>query len=189
MSVLFPFIAFQFVTAAWITVQLLIARSVRVRPTQVSLGMGPRVFKKKFGEVEWQFGLFPTGGYVQLHGMADFPPRLGAFVALVPWLLIGAVTFACGARLDDFLAGFTVLVRLPEIFANWALWYPQFLEAPRITGAQLAARLVAVNLLPLPSLAGWTIVRLLLPKQFHERAAVPMLIVVVIAVVLLNTLR
>lgn len=44
------------------------ARLFGVRVETFSIGFGPKLFKKKFGETEWAFSLIPLGGYVKMFG-------------------------------------------------------------------------------------------------------------------------
>ncbi|MBT3981585.1 MAG: RIP metalloprotease RseP [Bacteriovoracaceae bacterium] len=46
----------------------LFARLFGVRVEVFSLGFGPKLFKKKIGETEYAFSLFPLGGYVKMFG-------------------------------------------------------------------------------------------------------------------------
>ncbi|MFA6357580.1 MAG: RIP metalloprotease RseP [Candidatus Omnitrophota bacterium] len=44
------------------------ARKNGVRVEQFSLGFGPQIFKKKFGDTEFSISLIPLGGYVKMSG-------------------------------------------------------------------------------------------------------------------------
>jgi regulator of sigma E protease len=46
----------------------LFARLFRVRVEVFSLGFGPKLFKKKWGDTEYAFSLIPLGGYVKMFG-------------------------------------------------------------------------------------------------------------------------
>lgn len=42
-----------------------------IRTPSFSIGMGPRIFKKKIGETEFALSLLPLGGYVEIAGAAE----------------------------------------------------------------------------------------------------------------------
>ncbi len=46
----------------------LMARLFGVRVETFSIGFGPKLFKKKFGDTEYAFSLIPLGGYVKMFG-------------------------------------------------------------------------------------------------------------------------
>ena len=46
----------------------LAAKSFGVKVEKFSLGFGPKIFGKKFGETEYMISLVPLGGYVKLLG-------------------------------------------------------------------------------------------------------------------------
>ncbi|TVM04239.1 MAG: hypothetical protein CV087_00955 [Candidatus Brocadia sp. WS118] len=46
----------------------LMAKKIGVRVLAFSLGFGPAIFKKQWGETEYRLSLFPLGGYVKLAG-------------------------------------------------------------------------------------------------------------------------
>ena len=46
----------------------LMAKKIGVRVLAFSLGFGPAVLKKQWGETEYRLSLFPLGGYVKLAG-------------------------------------------------------------------------------------------------------------------------
>lgn len=189
MAYLFPFAVFQAITAVWILAQLGIARVLRLRAILVSLGMGPRVTRFKLGELELELGLFPTGGYVSIDGMAEVPAAKSTVLAIGPWLLVAIIALALGARAIDFLAGATVLLRANEVFAHWARWLPHFVEEPQLATAQLAARIVAINMLPLPGLAGWKALGAVVPARWLERAATPVVVVAVVLAIVSGLVR
>ena len=43
----------------------------RIRTPSFSIGMGPRIIKKKIGETEFALSLLPLGGYVEIAGAAE----------------------------------------------------------------------------------------------------------------------
>jgi regulator of sigma E protease len=49
----------------------LVARCFRVRVTTFSLGFGPKLFARRFGDTEYCLRLIPLGGYVRMNGEAS----------------------------------------------------------------------------------------------------------------------
>ena len=58
----------------------LMAKKIGVRVLAFSLGFGPAIFKKRWGETEYRLSLFPLGGYVKLAGESPEEEKTGS-----PW--------------------------------------------------------------------------------------------------------
>ena len=56
----------------------LVAKKIGVRVLAFSLGFGPALFKKKWGETEYRLSLVPLGGYVKLAGEGPEDEKSGA---------------------------------------------------------------------------------------------------------------
>ena len=56
----------------------LVAKKIGVRVLAFSLGFGPAIFKKKWGETEYRLSLVPLGGYVKLAGECPEEEKTGA---------------------------------------------------------------------------------------------------------------
>lgn len=56
----------------------LMAKKIGVRVYAFSLGFGPAIFKKQWGETEYRLSLFPLGGYVKLAGEGPEEEKTGA---------------------------------------------------------------------------------------------------------------
>ena len=56
----------------------LMAKKIGVRVLAFSLGFGPAIFKKKWGETEYRLSIFPLGGYVKLAGESPDEEKTGA---------------------------------------------------------------------------------------------------------------
>lgn len=56
----------------------LVAKKIGVRVYAFSLGFGPAIFKKKWGETEYRLSLVPLGGYVKLAGEGPDEEKTGA---------------------------------------------------------------------------------------------------------------
>jgi regulator of sigma E protease len=71
---------------------LLMARAFGMRVLRFSVGFGPTLFSKKFGEITWQIAAIPMGGYVQIDGMGgEAPPAALQQGAVQPSALQDAV--------------------------------------------------------------------------------------------------
>lgn len=103
----------------------LVARACNMRVLRFSVGFGPTLFKRTFGETTWQVAAIPLGGFVQVDGMgpreADVYPddernyrnrprwQRAAVIAAGPamnWVLaalfIGALALTVGfSRIDE----------------------------------------------------------------------------------------
>ncbi|MBI2557038.1 MAG: RIP metalloprotease RseP, partial [Planctomycetes bacterium] len=55
----------------------LVAKKIGVRVLAFSLGFGPAIFKKKWGETEYRLSLVPLGGYVKLAGEGPEEEKTG----------------------------------------------------------------------------------------------------------------
>jgi len=82
----------------------LVAKFFKVNVEVFSIGFGPKVLKKKWGETEYALSLFPLGGYVKMSGEDPDEPVKGPgdFYAKPPWQRI-AIAFA-GPFMNLFLA-------------------------------------------------------------------------------------
>ena len=56
----------------------LMAKKIGVRVLAFSLGFGPALFKKQWGETEYRLSLFPLGGYVKLAGEGPEEEKKGS---------------------------------------------------------------------------------------------------------------
>lgn len=89
-----------------------VARLFGMRVLRFSLGFGPALLKKRFGETEYQLAAVPLGGYVQIDGMGpkldDEPEDERAFRNKPVWQRV-AVIFA-GPATNWLLAAFFIFV-------------------------------------------------------------------------------
>src|SRR4030066_107549 len=56
----------------------LVAKKIGVRVHAFSLGFGPAILKKQWGETEYRLSLVPLGGYVKLAGEGHDEEKTGA---------------------------------------------------------------------------------------------------------------
>ncbi len=75
----------------------LMAKKIGVRVLAFSLGFGPALFKKQWGETEYRLSLFPLGGYVKLAGEGPEEEKKGS-----PWEFSSKST---GQRASVLVAG------------------------------------------------------------------------------------
>lgn len=177
------------VTALWALSQAAVASSFGVRPTLVKLGAGPRLITLSLGGIQWAVHpLIPLVSAVRFDGPPDDASTeapvenrlhrlhvvLHMATILLPWALLVGVAMAClgaGEGVRQFLTGFTVpfqysrlpgridgfvaLLRDGELLRAWGL---------------VSAKVAAINLLPMPILAGGSL--LALPWR-HQRSRLP----------------
>ena len=103
-------LTFIFVLSALVVIHefghFLAARWVGIRVERFSVGMGPVIFGKTFGETEFCLSLLPLGGYVKLAGESSEEAR-GE-----PWEFYSKSAFqkffvvAAGPLMNAFLAFF-----------------------------------------------------------------------------------
>ena len=77
----------------------LVAKNIGVRVHAFSLGFGPAIISKQFGETEYRVSLIPLGGYVKLAGEQREDSNTGEaweFMYKKPWqraaVLVAGVT-------------------------------------------------------------------------------------------------
>lgn len=83
----------------------LMAKLFRVRVEVFSIGFGPAIVKKNWGETTYQIAAIPLGGYVKLYGEEEKISDPRAFSSKKPWQKI---LIALGGPLFNFI--FTLLV-------------------------------------------------------------------------------
>ena len=54
----------------------LFAKWAGVRVDRFSIGFGPVIFRKQYGETEYALSLLPLGGYVKMLGQEDLPSEV-----------------------------------------------------------------------------------------------------------------
>ncbi|AKF82775.1 hypothetical protein MFUL124B02_30305 [Myxococcus fulvus 124B02] len=177
------------VNALWALSQAAVASSFGVRPTRVKLGVGPRLFTLSLGGIQWALRpLVPFGSAVSFeeetaegaskppvdNRLRQLPVALHAGTILLPWAVLVGVAMAClgpGEGLRHFLSGFALpfqLSLLPERIERFVTLLRDG-ELLRAWGL-LSAKVAAANLLPLPVLAGGSLV--MLPWR-NQRERVP----------------
>lgn len=108
-----------------------------VRVNEFAIGMGPAIFKKKFGETLYALRIFPFGGYCAMEGEdggSDDPRSFSKSPVLSRLLIIVAGSFM------NLIAGFLVL---SFIFAPIKEWY-----TPTVSKVNSGFEVTEKNLLP-----------------------------------------
>src|SRR5712672_2734498 len=62
----------------------IVAKFFKIRVETFSVGFGPRLFGKKFGDTDYRVSAIPLGGYVKLGGDESNAPIEGAGAADIP---------------------------------------------------------------------------------------------------------
>jgi|GEM_PF-2440901 len=177
------------VTTLWALSQAAVASSFGVRPTLVKLGYGPKLTTLSLGGIQWAVHpLIPLGSSVRFNGPPDDAPTevpadnrlnqlpvvLHAAIILLPWILLVVVAMAClgaGEGLSQFLAGFTVPFQYGRLPGRIDRFVALLREGELLRAWGLAsAKVAAINLLPMPILAGGSL--LALPWR-HRRSQLP----------------
>jgi len=112
----------------------LVAKKIGVRVLAFSLGFGPALFKKKWGETEYRLSLVPLGGYVKLAGEGPEEEKTGA-----SWEFSSksagqrASVFVAGVALNAVLAFIAFIVafqigvpfitpEVGQVMPGWPAW-------------------------------------------------------------------
>ncbi|TLD41284.1 MAG: Membrane-associated zinc metalloprotease [Candidatus Jettenia ecosi] len=112
----------------------LMAKKIGVRVFAFSLGFGPAIFKKQWGETEYRLSLFPLGGYVKLAGEGPEEEKTGA-----SWEFSSksagqrASVLVAGVALNAVLAFFAFIVafqigvpfitpEVGQVMPGWPAW-------------------------------------------------------------------
>ncbi len=126
----------------------LMAKKIGVRVLAFSLGFGPAIFKKQWGETEYRLSLFPLGGYVKLAGEGPEEEKSGS-----PWefssksigqrasVLVAGVGLNAVLAFIAFIVAFQIGVpfitpEVGQVMPGWPAW-----EA----GVQRGDKIVEVN--------------------------------------------
>jgi len=99
----------------------LLARIWGMRVVRFSVGFGPSLLKRRFGETEWQIAAVPLGGFVQIDGMGpaaegDPPPDERSFRNKPVWQRLSVI--AAGPVMNWLLAAIFIMVLAGTIGLN-----------------------------------------------------------------------
>ncbi|MDN3513720.1 MAG: RIP metalloprotease RseP [Candidatus Brocadia sp.] len=112
----------------------LMAKKIGVRVFAFSLGFGPAIFKKRWGETEYRLSLFPLGGYVKLAGESPEEEKTGS-----PWefssksagqrasVLVAGVALNAVLAFIAFIVAFRIGVpfitaEIGQVMPGWPAW-------------------------------------------------------------------
>lgn len=126
----------------------LVAKKIGVRVLAFSLGFGPAIFKKKWGETEYRLSLVPLGGYVKLAGEGPEEEKTGEsweFSSKSPGQR--ASVFVAGVALNAVLAFIAFIVAFQigvpfitpdvgQVMPGWPAWE---------SGIQRGDKIVEIN--------------------------------------------
>src|SRR6266576_5166844 len=88
MTVLISIASFIFILGSAVVLHefghFIIAKLFKIRVETFSVGFGPRLFGKKWGQTDYRVSAIPLGGYVKLGGDESNAPIEGAGAADIP---------------------------------------------------------------------------------------------------------
>ncbi|WP_426753615.1 hypothetical protein [Myxococcus sp. Y35] len=156
------------VNALWALAQAAVASTLGARPVSVVLGFGPTLLSGRLGGILWAFRPLALGSSVGFDDPVDgaqsrsrllqLSPPLHAAVILLPWAVQVGIAMAClgpTEALHQFLSGFAVPFQ-PALLPGRVERFLALLQHGELLTAWglMSAKLAALNLLPLPALAG-----------------------------------
>lgn len=112
----------------------LMAKKIGVRVFAFSLGFGPAIVKKQWGETEYRLSLFPLGGYVKLAGEGPEEEKTGAkweFSSKSPGqrasVLVAGVALNAALAFVAFIVAFQIGVpfitpEVGQVMPGWPAW-------------------------------------------------------------------
>ncbi|ABF86698.1 hypothetical protein MXAN_5067 [Myxococcus xanthus DK 1622] len=174
-QLLWLWMLFFAVNALWALAQTAVASTLGARPVSVVLGYGPTLLSARLGSILWAFRPLALGSAVSFDEpvegapaksrLLQLSPPLHAAVILLPWAVQVAIAMAClgsTEALRQFVSGFAVPFE-PSLLPGRVERFLALLRDGDLLRAWglMSAKLAALNLLPLPALAGGTF--LLLP--------------------------
>ena len=177
MQLLVFLLALGAVNLLFVTFQALVFKVARLPVEQIGFGI-PVVFKRRVNGAELKIGLLPTLAFVYSSAWLNAPRGKRALTALAPWLAIGCIP---PLLIDPARAVRYGLMMWPRLL-DGALdterahalisrfW--QVFSSDRIEAFALAmAFVVALNLSPVPGLAGGHVLLALLGARPEDRVA------------------
>ncbi len=126
----------------------LMAKKIGVRVLAFSLGFGPAIFKKQWGETEYRLSLFPLGGYVKLAGEGHEEEKTGSqwefsakSVGQRACVLVAGVALNAVLAFIAFIVAFQIGVpfitsEIGQVAPGWPAWE---------SGIQRGDKIVEVN--------------------------------------------
>lgn len=102
------------------------AKLFKVRVNEFSLGMGPSLICRRFGETDYRLRLLPIGGFVAMEGEDEHSDDVGAFCSRPAWQRFIILAAGAGMNLLLGLAIIGLLVSRQELVGTTtvAQFYP-----------------------------------------------------------------
>jgi len=105
--ILLAILAFGFLIAIHELGHFVAAKLCNVQVNEFSIGMGPAIFKKKFGETQYSLRLLPLGGFCAMEGEEEESDNERALYVKPAWQRL--IIFAAGSFMN-FIAGFLIIL-------------------------------------------------------------------------------
>lgn len=97
---------------------MLVSKLFGVKVLKFSLGFGPVIFSKKFGDTSYELAILPLGGYIQCLGDDPSKSVEGGFFSL-PWYKRALIALA--GPVANLLLGFLMIFGLLVVFKGWPI--------------------------------------------------------------------
>ena len=188
------------VTVMWALAQAVVASAFGARPLAVRIGHGPRLLAWRMGGIGWSLHPITFVGSATFEPDADavakdaslrnrlnaLPQPLHALALAIPWYVQIGVAMAClgpSEGFQQFTAGFPAVFDLAAMPGRVERFVGLLRDGELIRAwGILSARMAALNLLPIPTLAGGYL--MLLPWRGKSPAWVRPVALALLAVVL-----
>ncbi len=168
---------FLAVNVLWALAQAAVASTLGARPVMVTVGYGPVLLSWRMGGIAWALRPIALGSAVgfdepqsqqdapSLNRLNALPRPLHAAVILLPWVvqvLIAMTLLGATEGLHQFVHGFTLPFQLSALPGRVERFVDLLRHGELVRAwGLMSAKLAALNLLPIPMLAGGSL--LLLP--------------------------
>ncbi len=122
------------------------AKACGVRVNEFSIGMGPKILRKRRGDTDYCVGLLPIGGYVSMEGEDDNSNDPRAFNRKPVWQRLIIV---CAGAFMNLVLGFVILILVTSFSkgitsTEVAKFYSD--DAPsHLSGLEVGDRIIRVN--------------------------------------------
>lgn len=169
------------VNLAWLLASVAVSQALGHRPVLAQLNAGPALLRFRLAGFSWRLCLVPFGAYTGFRRDEESDeetplaraPLWSRLVGLyLPWafpILFGVLHFGPERGLEHLLSGFRIPFEL-ELLEGRFFRFFNWLREGRVSEAVavLALKMTALNLLPLPILAGSGFYMLPLQRRFPE---------------------
>jgi hypothetical protein len=159
---------FLAVNVMWALAQAVVASAFGARPLAVQVGYGPRLLAWRMGGIGWSFHPFTLSSSATFEPAAEdaslgnrlkkLPQPLHALALAIPWYVQIGVAMAClgpAEGFQQFTAGFPAVFDLAALPGRVERFVGLLREGELIRAwGIMSARMAALNLLPIPTLAG-----------------------------------